>query len=73
MKKHETFYILKGTLQVDVVDVETAETNTVTLSEGRSFEISTGIPHRLIAYDGDVTFVEISNYHSDGDSHRVVR
>ena len=36
-------------------------------------EIERGQPHQLIAYDGDVEFVETSTFHEDSDSYRVWR
>ena len=36
-------------------------------------EINRGQPHQLIAYDGDVEFIEISTFHMDSDSRRIKR
>ena len=43
------------------------------LSEGDTLELKRGVPHQLIAYDGDVEFIEISTFHKDSDSKRISR
>ena len=72
-KKHETFYILQGTLRVDVIDTTTAEVDIHNVNEGESFVVERNCPHKLIAQGGDVKFVEISTFHEDCDSYRVYR
>jgi len=72
-KKHETFYVLKGLLRVDVIDTADAKTETHTVVQGETFEISRNVPHKLIAMHGPVEFIEISTFHEDSDSYRVWR
>ena len=71
--KHESFYILKGDLQIDILDTFTTKTHSKTLREGEVFSLDRVIPHKLIAKDGPVKFVETSTYHEDSDSYRVWR
>ena len=73
LQKHETFYITKGQLQVDLICTLDGVRMTQILSEGDVLEIDRGQPHQLIAYDGDVEFVEISTFHKDADSLRISR
>lgn len=73
MGKHETFYITKGSLQVDLIDTIDGVKITKILNEGDIMEIDRGQPHQLIAFDGDVEFVEISTFHKDSDSKRIKR
>jgi len=73
LKKHETFYITKGQLQVDLIDTIDGVRVTKILNEGDAMEINRGQPHQLIAYDGDVEFIEISTFHMDSDSRRIKR
>lgn len=73
LEKHETFYITKGQLQVDLICTLDGVRMTQILSEGDVLEIDRGQPHQLIAYDGDVEFVEISTFHKDADSLRISR
>ena len=71
MKKHETFYVSEGTLQIILIDTEKGADRHEFVREGQTFEIDRGQPHQLIAYDGDVEFIEISTFHKDKDSHRI--
>ena len=73
LKKHETFYILSGELRVDLIYTKSGNTGYKILKEGDVMEIERGQPHQLIAYDGDVEFVETSTFHEDSDSYRVWR
>jgi len=72
-KKHETFYILEGSLDIEVIDTITTDIYTKTLNEGETFVLDRLIPHRLVPKGGDVKFVEISTFHEDSDSYRVYR
>ena len=72
-KKHETFYILEGTLKVDVLNPENAEKTTYLLEEGETFVLDRLTPHQLFATDKPVKFIEISTFHDDADSYRVWR
>jgi len=73
LKKHETFYILSGELRVDLIYTKSGNTGYKILKKGDTMEIERGQPHQLIAYDGDVEFVETSTFHEDSDSYRVWR
>ena len=73
MEKHETFYVTKGSLQVDTIDTMEGAIIKRIIHEGDTLEIQRGRPHQLIAYDGDVEFIEISTFHKDNDSHRIRR
>ena len=73
MDKHETFYVTDGTLQVILIDTEQGKECHHIVQEGCTFEIDRGQPHQLIAYDGDVEFIEISTFHRDSDSKRISR
>ena len=73
LEKHETFYIKKGMLQVDFICTLDGVPMTQILNEGDTLTINRGQPHQLIAYDGDVEFIEISTYHKDSDSLRISR
>ena len=71
--KHETFYVLEGELEVVTIDTETTESTSTFLQPGDAFEISQNVPHRLCANGVHVKFVEVSTFHEDGDSYRVLR
>ena len=71
--KHETFYILEGSLDIEIICTVTTEKYTKTVNEGEVFVLDRLIPHRLIPSGGDVKFVEISTFHEDSDSYRLYR
>ena len=73
LAQHETFYVTKGSLQVDLIDTIDGVKITKILNEGDTMPIDRGQPHQLIAYDGDVEFIEISTFHRDSDSKRIKR
>ena len=70
-KKHETFYVLEGTLEVKFIDTETGEEETVRATHGESMKMPTVTPHKLSAPIDDVKLIESSTYHMDSDSYRV--
>lgn len=74
-KKHETFYVLEGTLNVELIDTNTTEKTTLTLEVGDTYVIDRYKPHRLFPSDisNGVKFIEISTLHEDSDSYRVYR
>ena len=72
-KKHETFYILEGALDIEIIDTITTDKYVKTINEGEVFVLDRLIPHRLVPKGGDVKFVEVSTFHEDSDSYRVYR
>ena len=70
-KKHKTFYVLNGTLIIDVVEPDTAEVMSYEIDSEETFEIEQNVAHRLRAVDSGVTVIEISTYHDDSDVYRV--
>jgi mannose-6-phosphate isomerase-like protein (cupin superfamily) len=74
-KKHETFYVLEGTLNVELIDTDTTEKTILTLEVGDTYVIDRHKPHRLFPSDTSdgVKFIEISTLHEDSDSYRVYR
>jgi len=72
MDKHETFYVLKGSLELELLDTRDGEKQLVCLEEGDGYEIERGQPHQLGA-SIDTDIIEISTFHRDEDSHRLWR
>ena len=60
VNKHETFYVLKGTLCVNILDTETTEATPVYVKAGESFEVNRVVPHKLSPLDEAVEFIEIA-------------
>ena len=73
LKKHETFYVTKGVLELKLIDTTKGISYTHRVHTGHTFEIDRGKPHQLIPFDGDVEFIEISTFHKDSDSYRIER
>ena len=74
VSKHETFYVLEGTLRVDMLrekDQPKSHPFTMTCKQGESMEMDRSRPHKLIAAEEDVTLIEISKFHKDEDSYRL--
>ena len=71
--KHETFYVLEGTLAVEWIDTKEGSVNTSVLGQGGVMEMPRNRPHKLIARRGNVKLVEVSTFHRDEDSFRVYR
>lgn len=72
-KKHESFYVLEGQLDMDIIDTETTKKYEISLSQGEVFSLDRFMPHMLKAVVSDVKFIETSTYHEDEDSYRVYR
>lgn len=76
LEKHETFYVIEGTLRVDMLrDKEAPDAHpfTMTVPKGESMEMEREQAHKLMATDGDVTLIEISKFHRDEDSNRLYK
>lgn len=72
MKKEEIFFIVKGSIVFDWIDVNTGELHTITLFAGDSVYIPVGMPHRFLGADeGGSIFVGCSNHHGASDSYKV--
>lgn len=74
LNKHETFYVIDGTLRVDMLKDRAKLKQppfTMTCKEGESMEMEKGQPHKLMAEDSDVALFEISTFHKDEDSYRL--
>ena len=71
-KKHKTFYVLSGTLTVEIIEPDTADLMSYDVDSEETFEIEQNVAHRLLAKDGGVTVIEMSTYHEDNDVYRVL-
>ena len=71
LNKHEVFYILEGTLRLDLIDTKKGEINTIYINKEESHEVAQGQPHQLIAHEGSVKIIEASTFHEDSDSYRI--
>ncbi len=69
--KHETFYVLSGSLKVKMINTLIGKNTDYLIKQGGTFEINRNEPHKLIAEKEAVEFIEISTFHEDGDSYRI--
>ena len=69
--KHETFYVLEGELELDIIDTDTNERSVIYLEKGNTYVMERNTPHRLAAVGTKVKLIEFSTYHEDSDSYRV--
>ena len=69
--KHETFFVLEGTLQVDWIETNSGDVKTTFVKLDECMEIPRGVPHKLLATLQDVRFIEASTFHRNADSYRV--
>lgn len=71
-EKHESFYILRGSCRLTIIDTETSASITVELYEGDCHTIDRLVPHQVEAIE-DCQIIESSTFHRDQDSYRVWR
>ena len=75
VKKHETMYVLNGTLMVDGLAERHTQSHKYSMlfKKGETLEIERGRPHKLIAHREDLTIIEASTFHEDKDSYRITK
>lgn len=73
LSKHETFYVLKGSLAVHLFNLSEGEPlETVVINEGETYELDRVTAHQLEALE-QLELIEISTFHRDEDSYRIYR
>ena len=68
--KHETWYILQGSLDLTTVDRLTGKTETRSFSQGDVIDIPRLCPHQVYTSSG-VEIMEASTKHFDTDTYRI--
>lgn len=71
MLKHETFYVLKGKLELRCYDLSDATEHDGEIVAGDAIVIPPGNPHQLRALE-DSEILEISTQHFESDSYRIL-
>jgi len=66
--KDETFYIIKGSMFLEVENNSTWEL--ILLGKGDIIDIPKGVKHRFSTFDDDCIFIEFSSHHDDNDTYR---
>lgn len=72
-KKDETFYVLEGSLMLEVFgygEIPVLE-NILYLRPGDSYRLTPGHWHRFSAGEKGTRFVEFSTFHEDADTERA--
>ena len=72
MKKHETFYVQKGSFRIWWIDTSNAQLNNHILRENETWVNEPGQPHQIEALLDDSVIIEVSTTHYDNDSYRVM-
>ena len=69
--KDETFFIVKGKLEVDIYNQLIHKTISHILLPQEIIRIKPNVRHRFRSIGNSCTFYEISTHHSDNDSIRI--
>lgn len=71
IQKRESFYILRGEVELWFYDLTNAAPNMKTLRVGDVVHIPRNCPHQIRALQ-DSVIVEVSTHHEDADSYRIL-
>ena len=70
-EKDESWYVLKGSFMLHLMDTNTAETMTQVLKTGDTWRNKPMIPHQLVAMENDCVLIEVSTPDSVEDNFRI--
>lgn len=70
-EKDETWYVLSGKFQVEIIDTKDASIRTINLFEGETHHNPPLVPHRLTCLE-EGTIIEVSTPDSVEDNYRVM-
>jgi hypothetical protein len=68
--KTETFFLMKGKLELKTIDLSTASPEYRIIEGGQVIDIPTNCPHQIKALEESVV-IEFSTEHFDSDSYRI--
>lgn len=71
--KKETFYVLEGELELELLDLKTASISYRKLKTGESLTLEPLTPHSFKTSKMSCKFIEFSTHHDDSDSYRITR
>ena len=72
MKKHETFYVQRGSFRIHKIDTKDASKHSIILKEGTAWVNEPGQPHQIESLEDNSVIIEASTTHYDDDSYRVI-
>lgn len=70
LKKDETFYILEGSVLMEIKDGDNKEIESFVMEEGENINIPPGVAHRFTGMI-DSKILEVSTQHFEDDSFRL--
>ena len=73
MRKHETFYVQQGKFKIRWIDVTNAKINEEILEIGDTWTNEPGRPHQIEALVNNSIIIEVSTFHEDRDSYRIMK
>jgi len=71
IKKHETWFVLRGTIELSTVDLDNARKTVRAVGVGQVVDIPRMSPHQVCALE-DTDIMEVSTPHEETDSYRVL-
>ena len=72
LNKHETFYIVSGTIQMKLIE-KNGDKVVLNMTKGDTLEVPPGLMHQFKSTCDLAEIMEVSTFHDDEDSYRVVR
>ena len=70
-EKDESWYVLNGSFELEVVNTKDASTMKKVLSKGDTWRNPPNLPHRLISLEDDSIIIEVSTPDSVEDNYRI--
>jgi len=70
-EKDESWYVLNGSFELQLVNTRDASTITKILHKGDTWRNPPNLPHRLIALEDDSIVIEVSTPDSVEDNYRI--
>lgn len=72
-EKDESWYVLKGSFTLHLIDLTTAESVTHILRTGDTWRNEPMLPHQLVAMENDCVIIEVSTPDSVEDNFRIAK
>lgn len=71
--KDESWYVLRGSFTLHTMNTNTADVETVVLTQGDTWRNEPMLPHQLVAMEDDCVIIEVSTPDSVEDNYRIAR
>ena len=72
-EKDESWYVLKGSFMLNVINTQNAEPAMQVLKQGDTWHNPPMLPHQLVAMENDCIIIEVSTPDSVEDNYRIGR